>query len=64
LRAITVHPLKANSIELRDVPEPAPGHGTLLVEAIALGVCGTDREIIAGEYGVAPDGDERLSLGH
>jgi len=64
LRAITVHPLKANSIELRDVPEPAPGHGTLLVEAIALGVCGTDREIIAGDYGAAPDGDERLILGH
>ena len=64
MRAITVHPLKANSIELRDVPEPAPGHGTLLVEAIALGVCGTDREIIAGDYGAAPDGDERLILGH
>jgi threonine dehydrogenase-like Zn-dependent dehydrogenase len=64
LRAITVHPLKANSIELRDVPEPAPGHGTLLVEAIALGVCGTDREIIAGDYGAAPDGDDRLILGH
>ena len=64
MRAITVHPLKANSIELRDVPEPAPGHGTLLVEAIALGVCGTDREIIAGDYGAAPDGDDRLILGH
>jgi len=64
LRAITVHPLKVNSIELRDVPEPVPGHGTLLVEAIALGVCGTDREIIAGDYGEAPDGDERLILGH
>jgi threonine dehydrogenase-like Zn-dependent dehydrogenase len=64
LRAITVHPLKANSIELRDVPEPAPEHGALLVEAIALGVCGTDREIIAGDCGEAPDGDERLILGH
>jgi threonine dehydrogenase-like Zn-dependent dehydrogenase len=64
LRAITVHPLHSNSIELRDVPEPVPGHGALLVEAIALGVCGTDREIIAGDYGAAPDGDERLILGH
>jgi len=50
--------------KLRDVPEPAPGHGTLLVEAIALGVCGTDREIIAGSYGEAPRGSERLVLGH
>ena len=64
MRAITVHPLKANSIELRDVPEPPADNGALLVEAIALGVCGTDREIIAGDYGEAPDDSERLILGH
>ena len=64
MRAITVHPLHPNSIELRDVPEPAAGYGAVLVEAIALGVCGTDREIIAGDYGAAPDGAERLILGH
>ncbi|HKS65231.1 MAG TPA: glucose 1-dehydrogenase [Xanthobacteraceae bacterium] len=64
MRAITVHPLHPNSIELRDVPEPVPAHGALLAEAIALGVCGTDREIIAGDYGAAPDGAERLILGH
>ncbi|MEA2880372.1 MAG: glucose 1-dehydrogenase, partial [Hyphomicrobiales bacterium] len=64
MRAITVLPENANSIEMRDVPEPAPTEGALLVEAIALGVCGTDREIIAGEYGEAPDGRERLILGH
>ena len=56
MRAITVHPSNPNSVELRDVPEPAPEHGALLVEAIALGVCGTDREIIAGDYGEAPAG--------
>ena len=38
--------------------------GALLVEAIALGVCGTDREIIAGDYGEAPRRRERLILGH
>jgi glucose 1-dehydrogenase len=64
LRAITVHPHRANSIELCDVPEPPAANGALLVEAIALGVCGTDREIIAGDYGEAPDGGERLILGH
>jgi threonine dehydrogenase-like Zn-dependent dehydrogenase len=36
----------------------------LLVDALALGVCGTDREIIAGEYGQAPEGQPRLILGH
>jgi threonine dehydrogenase-like Zn-dependent dehydrogenase len=35
-----------------------------LVEAVAMGVCGTDREIAAGEYGWAPPGQERLVLGH
>lgn len=64
MRAITVHPRNPNSIELRDVPEPPAECGALLVEAMALGVCGTDREIIAGDYGEAPAGEARLILGH
>jgi len=64
VRAITVHPHRPNSVELDDVPEPARAQGAMLIEAIALGVCGTDREIIAGEYGEAPDGAARLILGH
>jgi threonine dehydrogenase-like Zn-dependent dehydrogenase len=46
------------------MPEPTPGAGDLLVEGLALGVCGTDREIADGEYGWAPDRRERLILGH
>ena len=38
--------------------------GTLLVRALALGVCGTDREIVSGAYGAAPPGKQRLILGH
>ena len=34
------------------------------MEGVALGICGTDREIIAGSYGWAPPGRERLVLGH
>lgn len=34
------------------------------METLALGVCGTDREIVAGEYGWAPAGSQRLVLGH
>ena len=64
LRAITVRPPNPNSVELHDVPEPPASEGALLVEAIALGVCGTDREIIEGEYGEAPRDHERLILGH
>jgi threonine dehydrogenase-like Zn-dependent dehydrogenase len=32
--------------------------------ARALGVCGTDHEIVSGEYGWAPPGEARLVLGH
>ena len=39
-------------------------NGSVLVEAIAVGVCGTDAEIAAGDYGWAPPGKTRLVLGH
>jgi threonine dehydrogenase-like Zn-dependent dehydrogenase len=64
LKAITVEPGKAGSVRLEDRPEPAADPTRLMVETIALGVCGTDREIIAAEYGWAPPGRDRLVLGH
>jgi len=64
MHALTVRPGTPNSIDLTIVPEPPPSDGPVLVRALALGVCGTDREIIAGQYGWAPPGEERLILGH
>jgi threonine dehydrogenase-like Zn-dependent dehydrogenase len=64
MRAITVSPGLANSAQLENVPDPPLTEGTILVRTLALGVCGTDREIIAGEYGWAPPGRRRLILGH
>jgi threonine dehydrogenase-like Zn-dependent dehydrogenase len=64
VRALTVIPLQAGSAAVTDMPDPEPGPGELLVDGIALGVCGTDREIMAGDYGWAPPGAERLILGH
>jgi threonine dehydrogenase-like Zn-dependent dehydrogenase len=64
MRAITVHPGLKNSVRLDEWPEPSPGPDQALIEAVALGVCGTDREIIGGAYGQAPAGSERLVLGH
>ncbi|MCM4083818.1 glucose 1-dehydrogenase [Paractinoplanes hotanensis] len=64
MRALTVQPLKAGSAEVLEVPDPEPGSGEMLVEGLALGICGTDREIAAGEYGWAPPGRDRLVLGH
>jgi threonine dehydrogenase-like Zn-dependent dehydrogenase len=64
MRAITVLPGVANSARLDDVPEPPLSDGTVLVRTVALGVCGTDREIISGGYGYAPPGQQHLILGH
>jgi threonine dehydrogenase-like Zn-dependent dehydrogenase len=64
MRALTILPGVANSARLDDVPEPPVSDGAILVRTVALGVCGTDREIVAGEYGTAPTGQERLVLGH
>lgn len=65
VRAVTVTPDTAGSLSLvEDYPEPATDEGSVLVEALAVGICGTDLEIIAGHYGEAPPGFDRLVLGH
>jgi threonine dehydrogenase-like Zn-dependent dehydrogenase len=64
MKAITVEPKKPGSAKLEDVPEPDLRTGSVLVEAIAVGVCGTDVEIVEGKYGWAPPGKTRLVLGH
>ena len=64
MRAVTVRPGIANSVALATVPDPSPAQGAVLVKAVALGICGTDREIIAGDYGWAPPGADHLILGH
>jgi glucose 1-dehydrogenase len=64
LKAITVEPGTANSVALEERPEPPADTQTLLVQTLALGICGTDREIIAGDYGWAPPHSKRLVLGH
>jgi glucose 1-dehydrogenase len=64
MKAITVTPRKPGSALLEDIPEPDVRYGTVLVEAIAVGVCGTDVEIVEGKYGWAPPGKTRLVLGH
>jgi glucose 1-dehydrogenase len=64
MKAITVVPHKAASACLEDIPEPDVRDGSVLVEAVAVGVCGTDVEIVEGKYGWAPEGQTRLVLGH
>jgi len=64
MRAITVIPGRQGSVAITDAPEPPPGDGPVLVETRAIGICGTDLEIINGDYGWAPPGQERLIIGH
>ncbi|MBX3465519.1 MAG: glucose 1-dehydrogenase [Planctomycetes bacterium] len=64
MRALQVRPGRGGGADLVSVDEPSPDEGSVLVEALALGVCGTDREIVRDEYGALPPGDEALVLGH
>lgn len=64
MRAITILPGMPGSARLDNVDEPTHAAGSILVRTRALGICGTDHEILEGLYGAAPRGEERLILGH
>ena len=55
--AITVTPGARGHAELAQFEEPVGEGAGLVVETLALGVCGTDREILAGRYGSVPVAD-------
>jgi threonine dehydrogenase-like Zn-dependent dehydrogenase len=64
MRALTVRPGVGGSAAVIEVPEPPAQDGHVLVEALAVGICGTDDEIVRGEFGEAPPGADRLVIGH
>ena len=64
MKAVTVQPGVAGSVRFEQFPEPDQSTGSILVEAVAAGICGTDVEIASGAYGWAPPGQDRLILGH
>ena len=64
MRALTVAPGIANSARVEDVADPPASDGAIVVRTLALGVCGTDREIVCGHFGLAPPGETRLVIGH
>src|SRR5712691_6183225 len=68
MKAIAVHPGKPNSMHLREIPEPSvsdiPDGRGVKVKVLRVGVDGTDKEIDAAEYGMAPPGDDYLVIGH
>lgn len=64
MRAVAVIPGVPGSVEIVNVATPEPGDGEVLVRTTRVGICGTDLEIAAAEYGRASAGEDRLILGH
>lgn len=68
MKAIAVYPGKPYSMHLEDVPMPKvtdiPNGNGVLVKVLRVGVYGTDKEINAAEYGMAPEGEQFLITGH
>lgn len=66
--AVAIVPGKPNSVHLASLPRPAltdvPNGRGVLFRVLRVGLCGTDREINAAEYGTAPPGSDILVLGH
>src|SRR5499433_3246290 len=68
MKAVAVVPGKPHSVHLADLPKPSvdeiPGGRGVLVKVLRVGVDGTDKEINAADYGMAPPGERVLILGH
>jgi threonine dehydrogenase-like Zn-dependent dehydrogenase len=64
MQALVTTPGVAHSTEVADVPDRQPAADEVLLRTLQIGVCGTDREISEGLFGAAPEGEERLVLGH
>ena len=68
MKAIAVIPSRPGRVHLEELPVPklkdVPGDRSVLVKVLRVGLCGTDQEIKAGEYGTPPPGFDFLVLGH
>ncbi len=64
MRALVATPGVAGTTRVADVPDAGATAGEVLVRTLEVGVCGTDREISDGLFGVTPAGREQLVLGH
>jgi len=64
MQALVTTPGQAESTEVADVADTRASEGEVLLRPWRVGVCGTDREIHEGQFGAAPEGEDRLILGH
>src|SRR5689334_11105587 len=61
---MSVVPGERTSAAIESRPRPEPEEGELLVRGIAVGIGGTDRDVVLGRKGRPPERRHRLVLGH
>src|ERR687886_1714231 len=64
MQALVTRPGAAHSTHVDEVAAVEVREGELLLRTLEVGVCGTDREISEGLFGVPPEGEQMLVLGH
>src|SRR5881392_3242203 len=62
--ALVVQPGHAHTTRIEEVPALHAREGEVLVRTLEVGVCGTDREISDGLFGIPPQDEPTLVLGH
>jgi glucose 1-dehydrogenase len=64
VQALLTTPGRPGTTRIGAVDDPTAEPGGVRVRTLEVGVCGTDREISEGAFGVAPGGGGDLVLGH
>lgn len=62
--ALVTQPGQAHTTRVEEISAAAAREGEVLVRTLEVGVCGTDREISEGIFGIAPEHESTLVLGH
>jgi glucose 1-dehydrogenase len=62
--ALVTRPGHAHTTRVEDVPAVEAREGEVLLRMLEVGVCGTDREISEGLFGIPPEDESLLVLGH
>src|SRR5512132_3161866 len=60
--ALVVQPGHAHTTRIEEVPAVQAREGEVLVRTLEVGVCGTDREISEGVFGIPPEDEQLLVL--
>ena len=64
VRGLAVRIGEPHSLQMVSIPLPEIGPDDVEINVLEAGICGTDREIIDGQFGTPPFGESTLVLGH